>query len=90
MIEKENQKRKEWRKSNYLLRIKIGNEKKINIDINTVNGDSSKEAYIVNNVIVYKEEREITKIDKIICDYFYDLSLKIHHKYKHLISGCKE
>lgn len=50
-------------------KILTGNEKKINIDINTVNGDSSKEAYIVNNVIVYKEEREITKIDKIIISF---------------------
>ena len=46
----------------------IENEK-ITISVTTVNGDDTKEAYIIKNIIVYKGKKEIGKIDKIILSF---------------------
>lgn len=43
--------------------------KRINIDVLTINGMDTKEAYIVKDVIVYKENKRVTKIDKIILSF---------------------
>lgn len=43
--------------------------KRISIEVSTVNGVDIKEAYIVKDVIVYKEKTEIVQIDKIILSF---------------------
>ena len=43
--------------------------KKINIDVLTINGIDTKEGYIVKDVIIYKENKQISKIDKIILSF---------------------
>ena len=48
--------------------------KKTYINVSTVNGSQIKLGYIIKNIIVYKEEREIALIDKIILSFSLDNS----------------
>lgn len=48
---------------------KLKQYKKINIDVLTINGIDTKEGYIVKDVIIYKENKQISKIDKIILSF---------------------
>lgn len=43
--------------------------KKINIEVLTINGTDIKEGYIVRDVIIYKENKQVNKIDKIILSF---------------------
>ncbi|MBO5477836.1 MAG: sigma-E processing peptidase SpoIIGA [Clostridia bacterium] len=53
----------------YSILNEIKEYKKINIDVLTINGKDTKEGYIVKDVIVYKEKREIAKISNIILSF---------------------
>ena len=50
------------------------NYKKTYINVSTVNGSQIKVGYIIKNITVYKEEREIAIIDKIILSFSLDNS----------------
>ena len=42
---------------------------KINVEVITVNGNDKKEAYIVKDIVIYKDKKIITKLDKIILSF---------------------
>ena len=50
------------------------NYKKTYINVSTVNGSQIKVGYIIKNIKLYKEEREIAIIDKIILSFSLDNS----------------
>ena len=54
-------------KENILARQK--NLQKINVEVITVNGNDKKEAYIVKDIVIYKDKKIITKLDKIILSF---------------------
>jgi len=61
----------------------ITNQEKVNFEINTINGKSKKEGFIIENVVVKKDSQIITTIEKII--FSFELNGRVNEKYSAII-----